>query len=269
MPTLNKELGKTIFGRDVSLYAKARPEYPYRIYEILLERCKINPQTHAFEIGPGTGQATERLLSAGLGRLLALEPDHRLATFLSENLALAHTNLEIQATTFQEATLADASFDLGVAATSFHWLEPAVALPKILRALLPGGWWAMWWNVYADPEMPDDFYLASQSLFSQLAQSPSQGTGERQAFALDYKVRYAELAQAGFERIEHETIRWTTLLSTEQVLALSATFSPIAALADSDRQHFLNCLSSIVKDCFAGSVQRNFVSVIYTAQKPR
>jgi SAM-dependent methyltransferase len=269
MPTLNKELGKTIFGRDVSLYAKARPEYPNRIYKILLERCKINPQTHAFEIGPGTGQATERLLSAGLGRLLTLEPDQRLARFLSENLALAHTNLEVQATAFEDATLADASFDLAVAATSFHWLEPAVALPKILRALRPGGWWAMWWNVYADPEMPDEFYLASQPLFSQLARSPAEDTGVRQAFALDHEVRRAELAQAGFERIEHEVIHWTTILSTEQMLALSATFSPVAELADADRQHFLNSLASMVEDCFAGSVKRNFVSVIYSAQKPR
>ncbi|WP_352981448.1 rRNA adenine N-6-methyltransferase family protein [Mesorhizobium sp. M1227] len=51
-----------------------------------MSRCGVGPATTAFEIGPGTGQATRPLLDLGLSSVVAIEPDERLAVFLSDNL---------------------------------------------------------------------------------------------------------------------------------------------------------------------------------------
>ncbi|EQD38338.1 Methyltransferase type 11, partial [mine drainage metagenome] len=51
---------------------------------------------------------------------------------------------------FEEVPLRPGSFDLGVAATSFHWLPERRGLRKVARALRPGGWWAAWGNEHGD-----------------------------------------------------------------------------------------------------------------------
>lgn len=72
----------------------------------------------------------------------AIEPDPRLAAFLRQTVP--HSSLQIDQSTFEDADLAPASFDLGIAATSFHWLEQVGALAKVNKTLKAGGWWAMW-----------------------------------------------------------------------------------------------------------------------------
>ncbi len=51
---------------------------------------------------------------------------------------------------FEDAELSPHAFDLVVAATSFHWLDPDTALDKIADVLRPGGHVALWWNVFSD-----------------------------------------------------------------------------------------------------------------------
>jgi 16S rRNA A1518/A1519 N6-dimethyltransferase RsmA/KsgA/DIM1 with predicted DNA glycosylase/AP lyase activity len=80
--TLND--GRHLFGNDPKTYAEARPDYPDALYERLTTRCGLLPGTSVFEIGPGPGLATRRLLSLGASPLRAIEPDPRLATFLRE-----------------------------------------------------------------------------------------------------------------------------------------------------------------------------------------
>lgn len=54
-----------LFADDVSAYNSGRPGYPDRVYNVLLERCGLSPGARVLEIGPGTGQATGRLLELG------------------------------------------------------------------------------------------------------------------------------------------------------------------------------------------------------------
>jgi SAM-dependent methyltransferase len=212
------EAGAGIFGGDAGGYDRGRPRYPSHIYTILQERCGVGPATNAFEIGPGTGQATKDLLDLGASSVVAIEPDERLAVFLSDNLGRASSGrLNILNSSLLDADVPEAAFGLGIAATSFHWVEPIAGLAKVRRLLRPGGWWAMWWNIFGDPAQPDEFQRASKVLFSALDSSPFGGGGLHHA--LDVEGRTGELAAAGFEEIQHKAFRWTTVLSTDQVLA--------------------------------------------------
>ena len=98
-------------------------------------RCGLHPGSAVFEIGAGTGTATRRLLELGADPLIAIEPDPRLADFLrSENPDKA---LQVVTASFEEAVLKEKSFDLGVSATAFHWLEEEPALPAGEEPALP------------------------------------------------------------------------------------------------------------------------------------
>jgi SAM-dependent methyltransferase len=229
MAQIDRRFGRAAFGADPPGYDAVRPDYPDWVYQVLRERCGLAPGAAVFEIGAGTGTATRRLIELGANPLVAIEPDARLASFLGEHCP--GDSLQILAQDFETATLDQATFDLGVCATAFHWLNENAALTKIAGLLRPGGWWAMVWNVFGDDSRPDPFHEATQVLLAG-PESPSAGAGGV-PFALDAPARLAALDRAGaFEAGEHQTSRWSLVLDPDQTVALYATYSNIAARAD-------------------------------------
>jgi SAM-dependent methyltransferase len=256
--------GRRLFGNDPKTYAEARPDYPDALYERLITRCGLRPGISVFEIGPGPGLATRRLLNLGASPLRAIEPDPRLATFLRETIETG--SLEIEQVSFDEAMLPEAAFDLGVAATSFHWLEQGSALAKVYRSLKPGGWWAMWWNNFG-PEEPDEFQQATDHLFEKTADSPSWSREKRIPFAFDRDSRLRDLTATGFQDTEIEVWSSSLIYDTARLVALYSTYSPIQALEHDARRDFLNNLAQITDEQFGGRVERPLLTVLYTGQR--
>jgi SAM-dependent methyltransferase len=263
---LSLSAGREAFGDDPAAYHAARPDYPDALYAELARRTGVRPGTRAFEIGPGTGIVTRRLLGMGVDSLAAIEPDARLAAWLGT--AVHSPSLTIRNATFEDADLEPAGFDLGVAATSFHWLDQASALAKARDVLRPGGWWAMWWNHFGGDKEKDAFQRATDPLFAATPVVPSHGRTGGPPFALDRDSRLADLAAAGFEDAEARSWRWTLTLPTQRLVALYATFSPVHALAPDARTAFLADLARIADQDFGGAVERPFTAMLYTARRP-
>jgi SAM-dependent methyltransferase len=254
------------FGIDPAGYDQGRPVYPAQVFDLLQTRCGLGPSTAGFEIGPGTGLATRILLDRGIGSLTAIEPDARLAAFLAESEAGADQRLRIVNTTFAAAELREAAFDLGVAATTMHWLEPAPALERCCRLLRPGGWWAMWWNLFGDAVGVDAFHEASLPLLSRVPANSTASTSSE--FALDADARLAELAAAGFVAGQFELIRWSAPFDAAKTRALYATFPHIRLLPSAEQAALLDELGRIVTDQFGGVVDRTLLTPVYTARRP-
>jgi SAM-dependent methyltransferase len=267
MTLIEREAGRTVFGADAQGYADARPDYPARVYDILRQTCGAGPDRQVFEIGAGTGLATGHLVEAGCA-VTAIEPDWRLAAVLQERIGHKSSRLKLVEETFENANLLDQAFDLGIAAMSLHWLDPRAALQKAWRLLRPGGHWAMWWTEFGDPYRIDEFHRKTLFLFDELESSPAQGADSRTSFALEESARTSELHEAGFRSIAFETIRWSPVFDKKQVLALTATFSPVARLGEAAKGSFLEKLGRVIDDDFGGVVTRNFVTAVYTAVRP-
>jgi SAM-dependent methyltransferase len=203
------------------------------------------------------------LLDAGAS-VVAVEPDPALAAHLRARFP-PPAALDVRVSAFEDVAVDDDSFDVGAAATSFHWIEPGVGLAKVRRALRPGGWWAMWWTVFGDPELPDPFHDATFGLLGQLPGGPSAGA-RGVPFALDPDERVEDLAAAGFEAIAFERLTWTLTLTTAGVGALYATFSPISRLDPEPRAAVLERLEAIADHDFGGRVDRQVVTPVYTAR---
>jgi SAM-dependent methyltransferase len=253
-----------VFGSTAAIYAEARPEYPQRVYDILRDRCHLGTNSRVVEIGAGPGLATKRLLEA-CASVVAVEPSEALAAQLSARMGIA-AGLEVVVSAFEDAELVPSSFDLVVAATSFHWLDPEQALPKIAAILQPGGWLAIWWNSFGDPDVPDPFHDATEPLLRDLEPSPGTGAGGSD-FALDVAARTAELETHGFRDVEHEAMRWTLRLDAAQTRRLYATYSNIARLPDAQREAILDELERIAEAEFGGRVERQMITSIYTAHR--
>jgi hypothetical protein len=262
LPRIAKHAGRHVFGLDPAGYHRARPDYPEWVYQTLRSRCGLGPGTPTFEVGAGTGIATRRLLGLGAGPLIAVEPDARLSDFLLTNNPDAA--LTVLASTFETAELETSSFDLGISATAFHWLEEDAALRKVARLLRPRGWWAAFWNVFGDDTRPDPFHDATQTL---LVGPSSPSAGERGIpFGLDAQARLAALKRTNaFDLIEAHMQRWSLILDADQTVALYGTYSDINVRPDRDA--VLRELGRIARDEFGGRVVRNMTTSLYTARR--
>ena len=198
-------------------YAAARPPYPPALWERLRALGLLQPGRIALDLGAGTGQATGPLVEAGL-RVTAVEPGPRLA----ELLRAGHPDAEVIAARAEDLRVPAHSFDLVVAATSIHWMDLDVVLPKVHAALKPDGRFLIWRHVFGDPEeRPTPF----RKRVAEIVRARSR-RDRRHGSAEDLAATRESLTDAGlFEVEEAATFPWDAELDTDQIGRLFATFS--------------------------------------------
>lgn len=255
---LDRTVGSTAFGTDVAGYAAGRLDYPETLFEILADRCGLAPGARVLEIGPGTGQATRRLLDAGAS-VVAVEPDPALAGHLR---GWGEERLEVECRMFGAQVTGEGAFDLIVAATSFHWLETDPALAHVRRLLRPGGAFAMWWNVFH--EAGEDALF--EALFEGLARPPSLVSGQH--YSLDADARCADLAAAGLQQVSHVMLSHRIAMTPASLRALFSTFSAVRQLPPTERIARLDAVEAMALRDRGERFERVFRTPLYTARTP-
>jgi SAM-dependent methyltransferase len=258
--------GRLLFGADPETYDRARPGHAERVYEILVARCGLRPGTSVLEIGPGTGQATRRLLDLGADQLVAIEPNEDLARYLASSVG---ERVDIRVTALEDAELRASSFDLATAASSFHWVDEATGLAVVSHALRSGGWIALWWTGFGDPERPDPFRDATTQLLNDMPKSPVGSHRGGRTPTEDGSARWLSLLEAaGFVDVSHERIPWSRTFDAEGIRAIFSTFSPFLIVDEERRTRTLDELERIARSEFGDRVEKPIVTALYTARKP-
>jgi len=125
------------FDEAAELYDRARPTYPDALFDDVVALAGLRAGARILEIGCGTGQATLPLARRGFA-VEAVELGAELAAVARRKLA-GFPDVTVHVTTFEEWALPPEPFDLVLAATSWHWVDPAVRFVKAAAALRPGG----------------------------------------------------------------------------------------------------------------------------------
>ena len=139
-----RDLGR-VFNEVPELYDRVRPAYPDELFADLVAITGMASRSAVLEVGCGTGQAT-RSLAALAGSVTAVEPGADMAALARERLAAAG-NVEVENSTFEEWDGGGRRFDVLVAASSWHWVNPSVGWRKAHDVLHPGGWMTLLGNV--------------------------------------------------------------------------------------------------------------------------
>lgn len=240
------------FNAAAGTYQLGRPLYPEAVFDLLASRCGLQPGARVLEIGAGTGQATGPLLAAG-AHVVAVEPGANLATILAATHA--SDRLEVSIVDFETADLTG-GFDLAVAATSLHWLDPVTAIKKIGQLVRPGGWLAAWWTEFGDTNRPTSFRDRLDDVYRDLLPAePGYLNSRSRATALDTD-RWCRVLTAGgwFDDVAIEVIQWHQTLTAHTARELWSTFPNIAELAPPAREQFLARLAALIDNEHGGKV---------------
>ena len=150
---------------------------------------------------------------------------------------------------------------------SRHSARRQALVPPVTQAST-GGWWAAWWNAFGDPWHPSEFQRAIDPLFRSISTSPRTQLRSRIPPQLDRAAREAALrGTRQFRRVSSQLLRGRTVFRTPRLVALYATFSPIAALPTPTRRRFLRELARVADGEFHGSVRVEILTPLYTAQR--
>jgi SAM-dependent methyltransferase len=249
-----------VFGEIAATYDRLRPAYPAAMFDDLIEATRLAPGATVLEIGPGTGIATRPILEKGL-RVTAVEPDGRMVEFARAQRGME--GVEFVTNRFEEYPAAPASFDLVLAAGSWHWIEPEAGLMRAASALRSGGGLAVAWNLPRPessrrPQGLDDVY---QRVAAELAEASSQVRNR------DPDARRRVIAGSGlFSEPESFRYPWARPFTSADYCHLLSTHSDHRMLGPERLERLLTGVGEVV-DAHGGNIELAYETVMYVAMK--
>ncbi len=139
-----RDLGR-VFNEVPELYDRVRPGYPDELFRDLATITGLDERSSVLEVGCGTGQATGSLAALGCS-VTAVEPGPDMAA-LARRQTSAFANVTVERSTFEEWDDRGRRFDVLVAASAWHWVDPAIGWRRAHDVLNPAGWMALIGNV--------------------------------------------------------------------------------------------------------------------------
>jgi SAM-dependent methyltransferase len=149
-----RERVRCVFDGVSALYDDVRPSYPGEMFDDIAAITGAGAGDDVLEIGCGTGQATRTLAARGY-RVTAVELGANMAALARRNVAqLADVTVETSA--FEDWDDRGRRFDLLVAASAWHWVDPTTGWRRAHDVLRPGAWMALLGHVVIrDPDEPE------------------------------------------------------------------------------------------------------------------
>lgn len=218
-----KEVRRQSFGAISDDYDRYRPGPSDAALDWLLPRGV----TDVLELGAGTGAVT-RMLVARVPHVVAVEPDERMRAVLTDRTPDA----VVVAGRAEEIAADDASFDVVMAASAWHWVDEERAVPEVARVLRPGGSLSLLWT---GPDRSIDWMRSVWAGGKVLSQE--------EASAVDSQRQERHVVNLGeespFHPPERQVFHWSLPMSRDQVIGLVSTYSNVITLADQERRDYL------------------------------
>lgn len=270
MPGLDRRLGR-LFDEVPELYDRMRPAYPDDLFVDLAGIAGIGAWSSVLEVGCGTGQATRSL--AGLGcSVTAVEPAPGMAALARRNLA-ALPNVEVETSSFEKWDDRGRRFDALVAASAWHWVDPAVGWARAHGLLNPKGAVALLANVVVRRPGEPEVYAATADLHARYSPgNPNWGHPP-----LEDEVRATDQGWGDIERVEgsgalfgpptvlfYPNVQW---FDGSGFADLLRSVSIYRSLEPRIREPMLDAIAERIRAAMGDRVPRRYLTVLRVGQR--
>ncbi|KAJ7621181.1 S-adenosyl-L-methionine-dependent methyltransferase [Roridomyces roridus] len=230
------------FGKGTNeLYNKARPSYRPEVLSRIRKAVESPGPLNVVEIGSGTGLFTRALLEqwTDVGSLKAIEPSEGMR----ETFAKYTTDDRITLTegTFDNTGVEDGWADVVVIAQAYHWcLDHGAAAAEFGRILKPGGVLSLIWNAENDDAVE---WLKQLQM---RAKQEYDGTPNFRSGLWRGLFEASEYLNL-FLPPEEQIFQWDIPGTTEGILNRALSSSRVIALADAERDQFVEDVRVILE----------------------
>ncbi|MDX2934421.1 class I SAM-dependent methyltransferase [Streptomyces ipomoeae] len=252
---------RAIFNEAAELYDQARPRYPDSLVAELAARTGLGPGSCVLEIGPGTGQLTVPVAEFGCD-ITAVELGPAMAEVARRNLR-PFPRARVEVAEFEQWPLPAEPFDVVMCATAFHWIDPAVRVAKVGRALRPGGTFALVTTEHVKGGTLD-FFARVQEAYEYW--DPSTPPGLRLRDESEIATDTAELA--GWDDLRSYRCTREITYSTQEYIDVLLTYSGHRALDAPSREGLLGAIRELIDTRHGGRITKCYLHELITARRP-
>ena len=256
---------RATFDVAADMYDRARPESPDALFDALIELADARPGDHVLEIGCGTGQATRPLSARGF-RITCLEIGAKLAAVARRNLG-PYEGVHVINESFEAwPPPHGATYDVVLAATSWHWIDPGAKYRKAWELLRPGGHLAFWSAAHVFPDDGDPFFRGIQEVYDEIGHGlPPDATYPRPGDLSDNK---SEVEGTGlFDVVAIRHFDWETTHDAEGYIELLRTFSGHISMEPWQRDRLFTEIRRRLAERPDGLVRRSWGAVLHVARR--
>lgn len=144
------------FEKGAGDYERLRPAFPGELFDDIRAAAGARLKRRVLKVDAGTGRATLPLVRAGV-TLDVVEPSADMLTVLAARLSADRSadRCRLRQTTFEDVDPLE-TYDVVVAAQSFHWADPATRWSRLSSLIRDDGTAFMFWNHWhLDPNEHD------------------------------------------------------------------------------------------------------------------
>jgi SAM-dependent methyltransferase len=216
-------LRRQSFGSIADGYDRFRPGPPADAV-----RWAVPPEAvDVLELGAGTGGLTRHLIG-GHRHVRAVEPDERMRAVLLERVPDA----EVVPGQAEEIPADDASVDAVIGSSMWHWVDQSRAVPEVARVLRPAGTFALLWSgTDRSIDWMRSLWAGGQAL--------DEGKGNDQDSQRRRRHLVGLPADAPFLEPESHVVRWTRLMTSEDLVGMAGTYSAVITMSVAEREAYL------------------------------
>lgn len=261
----DREMLRATFDSAADRYDRARPDYPEELFDELVRVNGVRGGDRVLEVGCATGKATRPLAARGL-RVTCVELGAELAAVARRNLA-AFPHVDVIHAAFESwEPPPGLSFDLVVAATSWHWVDRRVRYRKAWELLRPGGHLAFWSATHVFPEHGDPFFREIQDVYDEIGEGlPPDARWPRPGELPDER---ADVEAAGlFEAVAVRHFDWEVAYDADAYVDLLETFSGHIAMPSWKRERLYGEIRRRLAERPDGRLRRHWGAVLHVARR--
>lgn len=247
------------FDGVAEIYARYRPSYPDQLIDHLLALTGITQTDQVLEIGCGPGIATAQMVERGIYPL-CLDPSPNLLAIAADTFK-ATPQVKFVTSRFEEWESEQNDFDLIYSAQAFHWVPKEVRYKKTAERLKPGGWLALFWNMY--PEVEGPFWQELERLYKTLTPELLQTNPDIEAYIEQWQTELTE--SQFFSKVDIRRTPWTKRYQAHEYLGLLNTYSHHLRLAEEKRMRLFEQIKGLIER-YGGVVERPYVATLFLAQ---
>lgn len=256
---------RTTFDSVADLYQQARPDYPAGLFDALIETAGLTPGDRLLEVGCATGKATLPLAHRGF-RITCVEIGPALVVAARRSLTTL-PEVDVVEGAFEDWDPPAAEpFDLVVAATAWHWLDPAVRYQRAWELLRSRGHLAFWSATHVFPDGADPFFAELQEVYEEIGEGvPGGAVYPRPGELPDDRE---EIERSGlFEDVVVRHFDWELVYTAEEYLRLLDTFSGHIAMEDWQRGRLYSEIRRRLGQRPDGRLRRHWGAVLHVARR--